>query len=94
MYVRGHIHLKVLRLDTLLLIRRQLQQMPVVAVLKDLDGAVLVLADAAHALAHAEPLGLLGGVAGNGDADDGLRAEARDNTVALPAGKQVALVNN
>src|SRR5262245_31443905 len=76
------------------LVWSQLQQAAASPVLNDPDGAVLVLADAAHALAHGDALGLLGRVAGDGDADDGLRAQTRDDSVALEARKQIALVDD
>lgn len=76
------------------LVRGKLQEPAARTVLDHPDGAVLVLSDAPHALPHGDALRLLRRVTSDGRAHDGLGAETRDDGVALPAGKQVAFVDD
>lgn len=76
------------------LVRGKLQEPAAGTILDHPDGAVLVLPDTAHALTHGDALGLLGRVTSDGHAHDPLRAEASDEGIARPAGKQAALVDD
>ena len=76
------------------LVRGKLQQPPVGTVLDHPDGAILVHADAAHALAHRDALSLACALAVDGHAHDALGAKPSNERVALPLGEQVALVDD